>query len=91
MVQRKKNLPKSDRFFCLGTGGRGRTGTVSLPLDFESSTSANSITPAQLTSDFDKILYHRFFDLSNKIFYKFSIKFLFTFNVFHFFHFPIAS
>ena len=29
-----------------GAGDRGRTGTVSLPLDFESSTSANSITPA---------------------------------------------
>ena len=29
-----------------GAGGRGRTDTVSLPLDFESSTSANSITPA---------------------------------------------
>ncbi len=31
---------------CFGAGGRGRTDTVSLPLDFESSTSANSITPA---------------------------------------------
>ena len=30
-----------------GAGGRGRTDTVSLPLDFESSTSANSITPAR--------------------------------------------
>lgn len=29
-----------------GAGSRGRTDTVSLPLDFESSTSANSITPA---------------------------------------------
>ena len=29
-----------------GAGNRGRTGTVSLPLDFESSTSANSIIPA---------------------------------------------
>ena len=29
-----------------GAGDRGRTDTVSLPLDFESSTSANSITPA---------------------------------------------
>ena len=34
------------RFLLFGAGGRGRTGTVSLPLDFESSTSANSITPA---------------------------------------------
>ena len=32
--------------FFLGAGDRGRTDTVSLPLDFESSTSANSITPA---------------------------------------------
>lgn len=34
-------------------GGRVRTDTVLLPMDFESITSANSITPAQLT----KILY----------------------------------
>ena len=32
--------------FSVGAGDRGRTDTVSLPLDFESSTSANSITPA---------------------------------------------
>ena len=36
---------RQKRFFY-GAGGRGRTDTVSLPLDFESSTSANSITPA---------------------------------------------
>ena len=30
----------------IGAGSRGRTDTVSLPLDFESSTSANSIIPA---------------------------------------------
>ena len=29
-----------------GAGGRTRTGTVSLPMDFESITSTNSITPA---------------------------------------------
>ena len=29
-----------------GAGNRGRTGTVSLPPDFESGTSANSIIPA---------------------------------------------
>ena len=29
-----------------GAGGRTRTGTVSPPVDFESTTSANSITPA---------------------------------------------
>ena len=33
------------REFC-GAGSGGRTRTVSLPLDFESSTSANSIIPA---------------------------------------------
>lgn len=37
------------RSFCDGAGGRGRTGTVSLPRDFESRTSANSITPACLS------------------------------------------
>ena len=31
-----------------GAGDRGRTGTVSLPSDFESDTSANSIIPACL-------------------------------------------
>ena len=30
-----------------GAGGRGRTDTVLLPQDFESCTSANSITPAK--------------------------------------------
>ena len=34
------------RTCSLGAGDRGRTGTVSLPSDFESDTSANSITPA---------------------------------------------
>ena len=32
-----------------GAGDRGRTGTVSLPPDFESGTSANSIIPANMT------------------------------------------
>ena len=41
-----KTLPLMARLFFVGAGDRGRTGTVSLPLDFESSTSANSITPA---------------------------------------------
>ena len=45
-----------------GAGGRTRTGTVSLPVDFESTTSANSITPANVTYaiiqyGFDKIKY----------------------------------
>ena len=31
---------------AFGAGGRARTGTVSLPVDFESTTSTNSITPA---------------------------------------------
>ena len=35
-----------------GAGGGGRTRTVSLPLDFESSTSANSITPAYMTASY---------------------------------------
>lgn len=33
-------------FYLYGARGRTRTGTVSLPVDFESTTSANSITPA---------------------------------------------
>jgi hypothetical protein len=41
-------------FVVFGAGDRGRTGTVSPPLDFESSTSANSITPAKL----DLIIQH---------------------------------
>ena len=47
------NIIQKDHFYQIdksglfvGAGDRGRTGTVSLPLDFESSTSANSITPA---------------------------------------------
>ena len=34
---------------CFGAAGRSRTGTVSLPADFESATSANSITAAKPT------------------------------------------
>ena len=34
--------------YFFGAGDRGRTGTVSLPPDFESGTSANSITPANI-------------------------------------------
>lgn len=52
-----------------GAGDRGRTGTVSLPLDFESSTSANSITPANLpTNSITDILYHKAIHLS-RVFY----------------------
>ena len=39
-----------------GAGDRGRTDTVSLPRDFESRTSANSITPATAIS----IILHSF-------------------------------
>ena len=44
VATKKKQPAKAGCFF--GAGGGGRTRTVSLPLDFESSTSANSITPA---------------------------------------------
>ena len=40
--ERSLNLLRS------GTGGRTRTGTILLSMDFESITSANSITPAFL-------------------------------------------
>ena len=36
--------------FLFGAGGRTRTGTVSPPVDFESTTSTNSITPAKKRS-----------------------------------------
>ncbi len=45
--QSEKPAEMLRQIFRFGAGGRGRTGTVSLPLDFESSTSANSITPAK--------------------------------------------
>ena len=41
-----EQFPKT-RLYLIGAGDRSRTGTVSLPQDFESSTSANSITPAK--------------------------------------------
>ena len=63
-----------------GAGGGGRTRTVSPPLDFESSTSANSITPAYILfrtvsksnlrkseGDFEKT---RFIRLSKALIYK---------------------
>ncbi len=50
IMHKKKSEPFTNKVigsdFAFGAGDRGRTGTVSLPLDFESSTSANSITPA---------------------------------------------
>ena len=42
----KREGSTSWNLLFFGAGDRGRTDTVSLPLDFESSTSANSITPA---------------------------------------------
>ena len=42
----KKYLSLCERYFLFGAGGGGRTRTLSPGLDFESSTSANSITPA---------------------------------------------
>ena len=46
-----KNLaPKSEIFF--GAGSRGRTDMVLLPLDFESSASANSTIPAKTAAAF---------------------------------------
>ena len=44
--------------FYYGAGGRTRTGTVSLPVDFESTTSANSITPAHIALMPQKELYN---------------------------------
>ena len=52
---KKERGASSSLFF--GAGDRGRTDTVSLPLDFESSTSANSITPAYLIEQ--SVLYHK--------------------------------
>ena len=45
-VAERENSDES-LFSLSGAGSGGRTRTVSLPLDFESSTSANSIIPAQ--------------------------------------------
>ena len=50
IIKQKIRTQKNADFF--GAGDRGRTDTVSLPLDFESSTSANSITPAYLLDYF---------------------------------------
>ena len=44
-------LGKGVGFFWFGAGDRGRTGTVSPPPDFESGTSANSITPAGIHNE----------------------------------------
>ena len=49
-LDKQKRTFGRQKFFFVGAGDRGRTDTVSLPLDFESSTSANSITPAFFTA-----------------------------------------
>ena len=58
-------------FKRVGAGGRGRTDTVSLPLDFESSTSANSITPAYLNHPY---ILHYFIAFVNTFLLKTSYK-----------------
>ncbi len=51
-----------------GAGDRGRTGTVSLPTDFESVTSANSITPA------NQLFYYISTKHKNQVYYKIFYK-----------------
>ena len=46
LLTQKKRLDTPVSSLLTGAGGRTRTGTVSPPVDFESTTSANSITPA---------------------------------------------
>ena len=48
--QKKRQLSQPKIVVSFGAGGRGRTDTVLLPRDFESRTSANSITPANIWS-----------------------------------------
>ena len=55
--RRRKKTERRLPLCFFGAGDRGRTDTVSLPLDFESSTSANSITPAYSIEQ--TILYHK--------------------------------
>ena len=45
---KKTSLENSLSSFLFGADARTRTGTVFPPVDFESTTSANSITPAKL-------------------------------------------
>ena len=48
LIQKITQAELGSTYVISGAAGRGRTDTVSLPLDFESSTSANSIIPALL-------------------------------------------
>lgn len=52
---KKRTFVVDKSAFFAGAGGRGRTGTGFIPLDFESSTSANSITPALIFFNFVSI------------------------------------
>ena len=61
--QKKDCVVPLGRHNPFGAGGGGRTRTVSLPLDFESSTSANSITPA---GEFLTLVYYNGFFLKNQ-------------------------
>ena len=54
-IQIKKE--RSERFVLFSAGGGTRTRTISLPSDFESDTSANSITPAKI--ELHTVLYHK--------------------------------
>ena len=67
IYKKRKNRTFKVRFL-FGAGDRGRTDTVSLPLDFESSTSANSITPA-----FNK-WYCIIFLIKNQVFFYIFLK-----------------
>ena len=51
MIFLHKKIEAKRTLLRRGAGGRTRTGTVSPPVDFESTTSANSITPAQKCFD----------------------------------------
>ena len=91
-----KQKKRTSRFlstlrFLFGAAGRSRTGTVSLPADFESATSANSITAANVTM----ILYNNQ-NKKSSLFLFFSKYFLFytfllsLYNVYHFYTAPFC-
>ena len=77
--------------WIFGAGGGGRTRTVSLPQDFESSTSANSITPASALHFGNKSIIHKIRNLSTSQ-GTFRHKFLYYFKqCSSFSHFPVFS
>ena len=49
-------IPNAIAFGIFGAGGRTRTGTPSLAVDFESTTSTNSITPAENRNIIQEVL-----------------------------------